>query len=242
MEYNKEEKLVLTVEGFYKRYDHTPLSVVDQIPLACKGNDYGIVGNELLVSTASGRAYGVEASLRWQLPQKFNLVSSVTLYKSEYRNDTDAPFIASAWDNRFIANLLGTYYMRRNWSVGMKLSAIGGAPYTPYDVAKSSLVEAWEARGRAYFDYSQYNDKRLKAYAQCDLRVDKMYYFRRWMLGFYLDIQNLTKSNFREQDVLMSTGVIENPQADAAQQRYVMKYIKQESGSILPTIGATIQF
>ena len=242
MEYNKEEKLVLTVEGFYKRYDHTPLSVVDQIPLACKGNDYGIVGNELLVSTASGRAYGVEASLRWQLPQKFNLVSSVTLYKSEYRNDTDAPFIASAWDNRFIANLLGTYYMRRNWSVGMKLSAIGGAPYTPYDVAKSSLVEAWEARGRAYFDYSQYNDKRLKAYAQCDLRVDKMYYFRRWMLGFYLDIQNLTKSNFREQDVLMSTGVIENPQADAAQQRYIMKYIKQESGSILPTIGATIQF
>ena len=51
MEYNVK-KLVFTVEGFYKRYDHTPLSVVDQIPLACKGNDYGIVGNELLVSTA----------------------------------------------------------------------------------------------------------------------------------------------------------------------------------------------
>jgi hypothetical protein len=39
----------------------------------------------------------------------------------------------------------------------------------------------------------------------------------------------------------MSTGVIENPQADAEMQRYQMKYIKQESGTLLPTIGATIQ-
>ena len=54
------------------------------------------------------------------MPQKFNLVSSVTLYKSEYRNDTDA-FHRIRLGQPFIANLLGTYYMRRNWSVGMKL-------------------------------------------------------------------------------------------------------------------------
>jgi outer membrane receptor for ferrienterochelin and colicin len=242
VEYNRNERLVVTVEGFYKYYDRAPLSVTDQIPLACKGNDYGAVGNEQLLPTSQGRSYGIEASLRWQMPQRFNMVSSLTLYKSEYRNDAGSPYIASAWDNRFIINVLGSYNLRRHWSVGMKMSAIGGAPYTPYDVDKSSLVEAWNVRGRPYFDYSRYNQSRLKTYAQMDIRIDKMYYFHKWMLGFYLDIQNVTKSVYREQDVLMSTGVVENPQAAPAQQRYKMKYIKQESGALIPTIGATVQF
>jgi len=242
IEYNKDERLVLTIEGFYKNYDNSPLSLVDQIPLACKGNDYGVVGNEKLVSSAHGRSYGAEASLRWQVPQKFNFVSSFTLYKCEYRNNGNSSYIASAWDNRFIVNMLGTYNLQREWSLGMKVSAIGGAPYTPYDADKSSLVEAWNVRGRPYYDYSKYNQRRFKSYAQLDVRVDKMYYFHNWMLGFYLDIQNLTKSVYREQDVLMSTGTIVNPEAEPSQQRYQMKTIKQESGTLLPTIGATVTF
>jgi outer membrane receptor for ferrienterochelin and colicin len=169
IEYNKEERLILSVEGFYKYYDKAPLSVSDQIPLACKGNDYGIVGDELLIPSASGKAYGVEASLRWQIPSKFNMVSSLTLYKSEYRNTAAGAYISSAWDNRFIVNVFGTYNLSRNWSIGAKLSAIGGAPYTPYDVDKSSLVEAWNVKGRPYFDYAQYNQRRLKTYAQLDV-------------------------------------------------------------------------
>lgn len=242
VEYNRNEQLVLAVEGFYKYYDQAPLSVVDQIPLACKGNDYGVVGNELLTPTAQGRSYGVEASLRWQIPQKFSFVSSLTIYKSEYRNNENSTYIASAWDNRFIVNVMGTYNLHRHWSVGTKISAIGGAPYTPYDVDKSSLVEAWNVSGRPYYDYSRYNQERLTTYAQMDIRVDKMYYFHKWMVGVYLDIQNITKSVYREQDVLMSTGVVQNPDAAGAQQRFVMKYIKKESGSLLPTIGATVGF
>ena len=37
-----------------------PVSMADGIPLACKGNDYGVVGNERLVSSGDGRSYGVE--------------------------------------------------------------------------------------------------------------------------------------------------------------------------------------
>ena len=83
---------------------------------------------------------------------------------------------------------------------------------------------------------------RLDAFAQLDVRVDKNYYFRGWRLGIYLDLQNVTKSVLRQQDVLMSTGVIENPEAPAAEQRYVMKRLKQESGTLLPTIGLTVEF
>lgn len=60
--------------------------------------------------------------------------------------------------------------------------------------------------------------------------------------GIYLDLQNVTKSVLRQQDVLMSTGVVENPDAPASEQRYVMKRLKQESGTLLPTIGLTVEF
>ena len=241
-EWNVTPRVVLALEGFYKYYTRVPLSVADGIPLSCKGNDYGTVGNELLVSTAGGRAYGVEASMRWQIPGKFTSVASVTCFRSEYRNNDHSPYIASAWDNRFIANVSGTYDFPRNWSVGAKLSAIGGSPYTPYDEDRSSLVQAWDVQGRPYYDYTRYNTRRLDAFAQLDVRVDKNYYFKGWRLGIYLDLQNVTKSVLRQPDVLMSTGVVENPEAPLAEQRYKMKYIKQESGTLLPTIGLTVEF
>ena len=241
-DWRRGERLIVSVEGFYKSYGQVPLSVGDGIPLSCKGDDYGTVGAEALTSTARGRAYGVETMARWQIPGRLNVVGSVTLYRSEYRHGAEGEWIASAWDNRFVANVSGTYDFPRNWSLGAKLSAIGGAPYTPYDLGKSSLVEAWDAQGRPYYDYARYNAGRLDAYAQLDVRLDKVFYFKRWMLGIYVELQNVTFSKIKLPDVLVSTGVIENPTAPPAEQRYVMKSIKQESGTIIPTIGITAEF
>lgn len=236
------DRLVVSLEGFYKYYTNIPLSVADDVPLTCKGNDYGTSGDELLVSSAQGRAYGLELMVRWQLPDRFNLVGALTVFSSEYRSRHDAKYIPSAWDNRFVANISGTYDFSRGWSVGAKLSAIGGTPYTPYDVEKSSLVEAWNASGRPYYDYSKYNTGRLDAFAQLDVRVDKVFYFRKCMLGIYVDLQNVTFSKLRQPDVLMSTGVIENPSAPPSEQRYKMKYIRQASGTLVPTLGVTVEF
>ena len=88
------------------------------------------------------------------------------------------------------------------------LSLIHISPYTPYDEEKSSLVEAWNAQGRPYYDYSKYNTERLPNFAQLDIRVDKSFYFHRCMVGFYLDLQNITGSKLKQQDVIMSTGAV----------------------------------
>lgn len=122
LNWRKGDTFEVSVEGFYKDYDKIPLSVADGIPLACKGNDYGVIGNELLTSTAQGRSYGAELLLKWLIAKKLNLASSFTLFKSEYRTDKESEYIASAWDNRFIFNLQGNLQPppaleRRNWKV-----------------------------------------------------------------------------------------------------------------------------
>lgn len=236
------ENMELSVEGFYKLYGHMPFSLSDQIPLSCKGNDYGTIGNEALSSEAKGRSYGVELMFKWLLAQKLNLSSSLTIFKSEFKDGKQGSYVPSAWDNRFILNMSGTYNFPKHWSLGAKVSCIGGSPYTPYDVEKSSLVEAWNVQGRAYYDYSRYNQERLPVFGQLDVRVDKTFYLKKCMLGFYLDIQNITASKLRQPDALMSTGQIENPSAPLSEQRYVMKSIRQESGTLLPTLGITFEY
>lgn len=238
IDWRLRDRLVVSFEGFYKDYGRIPLSLADNIPLACKGVDYGSVGDEQLTSSAEGRSYGVEAMARWQIPGRVNLVGSVTLYRSEYRNNSQAAYVASAWDNRFIVNLSGTFDLPRNWSIGARLSCIGGSPFTPYDVNKSSLIDAWDASGRPYYDYTLYNTNRLDTFTQLDVRVDKTFYFRRCMLGIYIDLQNASFSKLRQPDVLISTGIPD----PAAPGHYKMKYIEQSSGTLIPTLGITVEF
>ena len=236
------DRLFIGLECFYKQFLDIPLSLETGVPLTCTGADYGSIGEEILVSSSRGRAYGAELLVRWLIPDKLTLVGSATLYKSEYRATKDSDYIPSAWDNRFILNLSGVYDLPKFWSIGMKVSAIGGSPYTPYDADVSSLKIVWDAARRPVYDYTKYNQYRLGPYYQIDLRVDKDFYFRKWTLGLYVDLQNVTFSKIRQPDAYLSTGEIVNPDALSHEQRYALETLELWSGTIVPAIGVTVEF
>ena len=48
LEYRPTSYLKFTAEGFYKHYDRYPMSILDSIPLASKGTDYGVLGLSLI--------------------------------------------------------------------------------------------------------------------------------------------------------------------------------------------------
>ena len=133
-------------------------------------------------------------------------------------HDSKSPYIASVWDNRYILTCVAPNISNINGALGRRLAASAEHLTRLTDEQKSSLVTAWDAQGKAYFDYSRYNMNRLSSFAQIDIRVDKTFYIGRCMLGCYLDIQNLTASKLKRQDVFMSTGVIQNPKAPLEEQ------------------------
>lgn len=242
VDYTPRAEVKLSAEAFYKDYDNLLLSLTDGIPLSDKGADYGAVGNEALSQDVDGRAYGVEFMARWQVPSKLSAVASLTLFRSEYRTASESDYTPSAWDSEFILNASASYKLARNWSLSAKVSAIGGAPYTPYDLDYSSLVSVWDVAGKAQYDYDLHHTERYSPYWQFDLRVDKNYYYERWGWGIYLDLQNVFVSKFVSPDIPVSSGVIENPEATAEEQRYTMNYIESISGVLLPTIGVFFEF
>jgi hypothetical protein len=228
----------LSVEGFYKRYLNGLYSLTDSIPLASEGADYNVYGTESVNSTANGRAYGLEFLARWFGYKNLNFILAYTYVRSEYINQQTNKYIPSAWDNRNLLTITGNYQFPRNWALGLKFRAIGGAPYTPYDVAKSSLKAAWDAQNRPYLDYALYNTQRLATFTELDFRVDKTYYLKNWMFGFYIDIQNALGTTYREAPVLYSTGVTDPGDPS----RYVMKSLQPTSGTILPSVGIMVEF
>lgn len=242
LEYRPSAYLKFTAEGFYKHYDYYPMSVKDSIPLASKGTDYGVLGNEAVTSTASGRAYGVELMGRWYNYKGLTFIASYTWVRSEFKDGRQSgKYIPSSWDNKHMFTFSGTYSLPKNWDVSAKFRVVGGAPYTPYDVERSSYVEAWDANNQLLYDYSRFNSERLDPFTQLDLRVDKTFYFKKLMLGIYIDVQNVLNSKYKEQDVYVKTGKILNPDAPLSQQRYELKPVSRETGTLLPSIGVIIE-
>ena len=242
LEYRPSAYLKFTAEGFYKHYDYYPMSVKDSIPLASKGTDYGVLGNEAVTSTATGRAYGAELMGRWYNYKGLTFIASYTWVRSEFKDGRQSgKYIPSSWDNKHMFTFSGTYSLPKNWDVSAKFRVVGGAPYTPYDVARSSYVEAWDANNQLLYDYSRFNSERLDPFTQLDLRVDKTFYFKRLMLGIYIDVQNVLNSKYKEQDVYVKPGKILNPDAPLSQQRYELKPVSRETGTLLPSIGVIIE-
>ncbi|MBN2814710.1 MAG: TonB-dependent receptor [Bacteroidales bacterium] len=243
VEFRRNADAQLSLEGFIKWYDHYPFSVNDSVSIASKGANYGTYGDEPAIPTSSGRAYGAELYYRDKLLDRINVILSYTLVRSEFE-DKNGKLIPSAWDNRHILNVSASTGFNRNWNVGMKWRFVGGAPYTPFDYNRSSLIEAWDARGQGYPDYTLYNTRRLDNFQQLDIRIDKEYFFNKWSLDFYLDIQNLYNFQSKDPDVLvLQRDANGNPVTDSEDPtRYTLKSIAFRSGTVLPTIGIVVEF
>ena len=104
--WRKGDTFEASVEGFYKDYDKIPLSVADGIPLNCKGNDYGVVGNELLTSTAQGRSYGAEILVKW-LTLPCSRVNIATIKKANTSPPRGTTAIYSICGERIIFRING---------------------------------------------------------------------------------------------------------------------------------------
>ena len=243
LEFLPNENIQITLEGFYKLYADYPFSLRDSVAISSKSANYGIFGDEALKSISEGKAYGIELLGRIKEFKGLNLVFAYTYVRSEFKNYF-GKYIPTAWDNRNLLSITGTKKFARNWDTGFRFRFVGGAPYTPYDIGKSSLKEAWDVSGQGYLDYSKFNTLRLKGFSQLDLRVDKRYFFTAWSLMLYLDVQNVLNSKADQPPILArATDSNGNPVTDPSDPaKYALKYLEGTSGLVLPTIGVIIEF
>lgn len=238
-----EKNLKFTLEGFEKIYDQYPYSVNNQISLANLGADFGVIGSEEVTSTSKGRSRGIEFMTQQKFFHGFYGIFSYTYVRSEFTNADPNTYAPSSWDSQNIISMTGGKKLGKNWELGARWLFAGGTPYTPYDEDTSMDREVWDAERRGVKDYSKVNTKRLGASHQLDVRVDKHYYFDKWSVNFYFDIQNLYGYKVKGQPIL--TTELNNdgtPKVDPNDpSKYIPKYIQTTNGIVQPSIGIIVE-
>ena len=218
------------------------VSLLEGVSLASKGAEFTALGDEAVASSGLGRAYGAEAVVRLNLPQGITCSATYTLFRSEFTN-LAGQYQPSSWDTGHILNVLASWKLPHSWTVSARWRWLGGAPYSPIDYALSSQKEAWNIRNKAYLDYSRFNSLRLASAHQLDVRVDKEFYLRNWMLNLYLDVQNAYKANNPVEPLYTNLDTQGRPMTDASNpNRYVLRQIPGIGGTLLPTVGMMIKF
>lgn len=241
-EYRTKQSSRFTIEGFYKHYSRYPFSLKDSICLANLGSDFGVVGNEAVKSISTGRTYGGEFLFQQKLYKGFYAVLAYTYVISEFKDKKDQ-YVPTAWDSRHIVSLTGGKRFKKGWELGMRWLFSGGSPYTPYDVATSSLIANWNVNGIGLLDYNQLNTRRESNFHQLNVRVDKKLFLDKFNLNFYLDIQNLYGHKTQLAPILLvDTDANGAPIVSNDPTRYQMKYVKNSSGIVQPTLGFIVEF
>lgn len=242
LEFNLRSNARLTVEGFYKRYDQYPFLIEDQISLANLGADFGVIGNAPVNSTSDGKTHGVEFLLQQKLYKGFYGILAYTWVRSLFENG-DGEFTASSWDNRHVVSLTGGKKFGKNWEIGARWLFTGGSPFTPFNANETVRIENWNVRPFGVPDYSQLNTRRISAFHQLDLRIDKKYFFKRWSLNIYFDVQNAYNYQTKFEDSIdVEKDANKNPIEDPNNPGfYIPKFIQNTSGQVLPTIGLIIE-
>ena len=242
-QYNQGQETKITLEGFYKMYDRYPMALNDSISLGNLGADFAVVGNEPVSSVSTGLAYGAEFLVQRRSRNGLYGILSYTLAWSQFA-DKNNVLVSSAWDSRHTLSVVVGKKLKKNWEIGGKWRFVTGRPYTPNDEITSMNVANWNVRGVAIPDYHRLNSMRLGNFNQFDLRVDKVWYKKKWSLNLYLDIQNFFNFKYEGPNTLIaqqdaSGKLVKDPNNSNV---YLKDYLPNSSGTVLPTIGVIFDF
>ncbi len=247
VEYLPNNDLRFTVEGFYKQYSNVPVSVRDGISLSNLGGDFSVLGNEAVVTTGNGRAYGAEFFAQKKLTKRSFGIVSYTIYKSEYSGLNNV-LIPSNWDNRHLLSITWGYKFKRNWELGLKFRYQGGSPFTDFDTTASRLN--FLSLGQGVLNFNKVNANRFTAFNAGDVRIDKKWNFKNLTLDLFLDVTNWYGARSPALDSYTfkrnadNTGFITTDglaiKADGS--NAIPVRLKNDDARVTPTIGFIVEF
>lgn len=223
----------ISLEGFYKRYDDYPVSVLDEVSLANKGADFEVLGSEDIETVGRGRSYGAELQFQQKLSNNFYGIFAYTWFYSEFTGFNRDVFLPSVWDSRHLISFTGGYKLKRNWEVSARYRFAGETPFIP-----TNLEATLENYPEVILDYDRLGEENLNVFSQLDLRIDKKWNFKKLSLNVFAEAQNILGQNIPQPS---EYGLNRDVNGTLAQPRSLIE-IESDSGQIIPSIGIVVDF
>ena len=169
------------------------------------------------VNDGVATSFGLELLLKHEVTRNFYGWLAYTLSRSTERTEEDEDPVRFLFDQTHLLTVVASYRFGSGWEAGMRFRLASGRPETPV------LNGIYDSDADGYLQrLGQARSTSRQLFHQLDLRLEKTWFFRRWRLAAYIDVQNVYNA--------------ENPEAT------VFDYRFRESGPlrglpVLPTLG-----
>ncbi|MBQ4801665.1 TonB-dependent receptor [Aquimarina sp. MMG015] len=223
----------ISLEGFYKRYDDYPVSVLDGVSLANKGAGFEILGSEDVATVGRGRSYGAELQFQQKLSNNFYGIFAYTWFHSEFTGFNRDVYLPSVWDSSHLVSFTGGYKLKRNWEISARYRFAGKTPFVPTD-QDATLANYPEV----ILDYDRLGEEKLDVFSQLDLRIDKKWNFKNLSLNVFIEAQNILAQQAPQPTQF---GLTRNTNGTIVEPRSLTE-IETETGQIIPSLGIVIDF
>jgi TonB family protein len=179
--------------------------------------DTGAVTPLYWLNSRSGDTVGFELLAKREVTRNLYGWLSYTLSWSRTRREEDDRWVPTGLDQRHTLNAVASYKTDGGWEFGARFRLATGSPETPV------VGSTYDADDNDYDPVEgPFRSGRRKAFHQLDARIDKTWTFNTWLLGLYLDVQNVLN--------------VENVEATEWDYRY-RESAPVTSVPFLPTIG-----
>ena len=223
----------ISLEGFFKRYDDYPVSVLDRVSLANQGAGFEVLGSEDIESVGLGRSYGAELQFQQKLSSNIYAIFAYTYFFSEFTGFDRRVFSPSVWDSRHLVSFAGGYKLPNNWEISTRYRFAGRTPFVPVD-QEATLTNYPEI----VLDYSRLGEEKLAVFSQLDLRIDKKWNFKSFSFDLFIEAQNVLSQNNPQPPQFGlardANGRIQNPER--------LSEIETDNSQIIPSIGIVLDF
>lgn len=236
VEYLVSKDSRLSLEGFYKKYRHYPVSSTDGISLANLGAGFEVLGNEPIKSLGLGRTYGLEFLYQKKLSKRTYAILAYTLFKSEFTGFDQDQYLPSSWDSRHLLTFTGGYQFGKNWEISARMRYIGKTPFADVNLEATNTQNTYPD---LLIDYSNYGNNRLDNFNQTDLRIDKKWNFKQLSINVFLEIQNILAQQIPE---VPDYGLERDADGQVIEPQNVVRIEQVDSSSPLPSIGVVVDF
>lgn len=181
-EWRPLDYLEFDVTGFFRdSYDLVSSTTEFEVD-----EETGEVDFKLFENEGEGRSYGAEFLIRHYPNNRFFGWLAYTLSRSERLNPETGEYELFDFDQTHIFTAVAGYNLPYNIDVSARFRFVTGNPYTPI------VGSVFDADEDTYIPVQgDPNSARNAPFNQLDIRVDKSFVFDAWMLGVYLDVQNV---------------------------------------------------
>ncbi len=138
------------------------------------------------VNGASGSAYGLEMLVKKDSGEQMSGWFSLSLSRSERRNDITGQTFRFELDQPVNAKLVNSYKLNDDWTLDTTWTAHSGTPYTPINGTSGTYAD-----GRPIPNYATVNSGTLPFYHRLDVRLERKLLKDTYKLNWYFELNNI---------------------------------------------------